>query len=141
MRVGFDLHGVLDAHPFIFRESTKEIMKGGDEIYIITGPPEVQAQAELEALGFVQGINYTKIVSVVDWLKSHLKEDEMWLDDKNTWWCDDANWWCSKARICTEYSIYGHIDDSEKYLLGWDVTDCKTEFHLIDKDGVIERKR
>lgn len=140
MIIGIDIHGVIDTYPEKIKELIIDRILQNDTIYIITGPPAIQAEEELEKLHIIRDIHYKKIISVVDWLKTRLDKDEMWQDEKGEWWCNDAEWWCSKARICTEYKVDAMIDDSEKYLIGWDITDCKTEFYLV-KDKTIERKR
>ena len=140
MIVSFDIHGVIDTYTPEFIQIMKDSRAIGLTVFVLTGPPAEEAKQELATMGIHQHIHYSKLISVVDWLKEHLDEDEMWLDEKGTWWCNDADWWCSKARICKEYNIAAHYDDSEKYLIGWDATDCKTKFYLV-KDGDAVRKR
>jgi len=141
MIIGFDIHGVLDTHTEQIVKMTKGLRQLGIEIMVITGPEEEQAKAELDRLGLQLGVHYDSIVSVVDWLQRHLAEGEMWQDEKGHWWCSDEDWWTSKAKICSEYDVDTLFDDSEKYLLGWDKTNCKTEFMLVHKDGEVERVR
>jgi len=140
MIIGIDIHGVLDTHTVAFKTLIDMFRTSNHLIYIITGPEEHKAKEELDRLGLVSTVHYDKVLSVVDWLKEHLKEEQMWTDKNGNWWCDDANWWCSKARICTEFNVDVLFDDSAKYLIGWDVTECKTEFHLVER-GSMERKR
>lgn len=140
MIIGIDIHGVLDTYTLQFKALIHRIKKSHNIIYIITGPEENKASKELTRLGLLPVLDYDKIISVVDWLKAHLKKDEIWQDKNGNWWCDDVNWWCSKARICREYNVDIMIDDSEKYLIGWDAIDCRTAFHLV-KDGIIKRVR
>ena len=112
-RIAFDVHGTLN------RDSDGLLMKilngcleNGDEVFIISGPPDKQVKEEISALG----INPTEvtIISVVDWLKE--QKTYMWQDDKGDWWCDDYNWWSSKGLICVEYKIDMIFDDKFQYL-------------------------
>jgi len=143
MIVGIDIHGVLDTYTADVLDFIKRVREenGNNSIYIITGPPEEQAKAELKKLGLKPNVHYDKVISVVDYLRQHLEEHDMWTDKNGHWWCADKYWWCSKARICTEYKVDILFDDSEKYLIGWDATNCKTEFWLVTNDKHIERKR
>lgn len=126
MRIGLDLHGVLDTEPGIFMGFCKVLMKSGAKVFVISGPPSDELKAELNRLGFVQGEHYTDVVSIVDYLKS--KGVSMWAEN-GTWWANDDAWWGSKAEICKELNIRVMYDNTWRYKPYFDKVD-KTEFVL-----------
>lgn len=116
MILGMDLHGVIDASPNRRKDAMKGLREASNmaiKIFIVSGPPKIDIEKELDSLGLERGVHYDDIVSVVDHLKS--KNIEMWTDDKGTWWASDEDWWSSKGNICREYNIEVLIDDSEGY--------------------------
>jgi len=86
---------------------------GDVEIYVISGPPKIDVLKELNQLRIYQGVHYTDVYTIVDFLKE--KDVEMWLDYKNTWWASDENWWGAKAKICEKLNIDLMIDNTNKY--------------------------
>jgi hypothetical protein len=113
MIYGIDLHGVADSYPGILRPLMEGFLGCGNEVIVISGPPEVEVEAALRKLGYRRYVNYSKIVSVVDYLKS--KGVEMWQDKRKRWWCEDESWWSSKAEICAEHKVDVLLDDSPQY--------------------------
>jgi len=138
MIISFDIHGVIDTYTDIFKKTMLMSRSLGVDVYVLTGPPEKEAKAELDELGLIPGFHYDGIISVVDWLKKTLPSDAMWQDDNGEWWCDDEDWWNAKAKICVEYDIFTHYDDSVKYLAGWDNIGCLTKFMLVKNEEVEE---
>jgi hypothetical protein len=114
MRIGIDLHGVLDKDPEHLKEVLLLARREGSEIYVISGPPTDQIIRELEALGF-GGSYYDEIISVVDWLHKNGYSEYMHQDEKGEWHTTDEYWWSSKGKICKEYDICALFDDSLKY--------------------------
>ena len=110
MKMGFDLHGVLDTTDW--HKNLSDLIKS-NKIYIITGPPKTDAIAELTKLKYLKDIHYHEVISVVDFLKE--SNCEMWKDEKDTWWASEEDWWSSKAKICKENGISIMFDDKEKY--------------------------
>lgn len=113
MKIGIDLHGVIDSDPEFFKELLKFFKSCNIETFIISGPPKVEIIEELDCLNIIEGIHYDGVYSIVDFLKE--KGVYMWQDVKGGWWCDEKNWCSSKAKICFENSIYCMIDDKEMY--------------------------
>jgi len=123
MIIGIDLHGVIDSDIKNFK-SLLEIF--WNRVYIISGPPKADIEEELNKHGLYQGLHFSKIFSVVDFLKE--KGTKMWTDEKDTWWASDEDWWSSKAEICEKYDVDIMIDDKEKYRQYF--KDKKTKFLL-----------
>ena len=110
--ISFDIHGVIDKHPLFFR-FVLYILSRFFNVVIITGPPKIQAFNELAKLGFKVKVHYSKIFSIVDFLKD--RKTNMWKDDKDTWWTYDNDWWASKGTIARENNIILHVDDQLRY--------------------------
>lgn len=115
-RIGIDLHGVIDHDIPTFKGLLAGLMKLGKEIWIISGPPKADIEAELQRYALKEGEHYNRVASVVDYLKK--KRVKMWLDDKRTWWASDKDWWAAKGNICKENDIYVLIDDQVRYKAG-----------------------
>jgi UDP:flavonoid glycosyltransferase YjiC (YdhE family) len=111
MKIGLDLHGVIDARPQFFAELSQALVQAGHEVHILTGPPVTdELKDELASYGVV----YTHLFSIVDYHREK-KTPGMFQDAKGNWWLDPYNWDKTKAEYCTEHSIELHFDDSESY--------------------------
>lgn len=124
MKIGVDLHGVLDRCPQDMKIVLAMFMAMGFEVAIISGPPREQIEQELGNFGFFCQKHYTYIISVVDNL--HYWGADMRQDENGNWWTDEETWWDSKARICLDLNIDYMIDDSEKYAPAFSL--IKTKF-------------
>lgn len=114
MKIGIDLHGVLDRDPEHLKEVLVKARREGSEIYVISGPPLYEIVEELFNLGFSNS-HYDHIISVVDWLSLNGYADYMYTDDNGQWHTEDEYWWSSKGKICKQYDICALFDDSLKY--------------------------
>jgi len=137
MIFGFDIHGVIDQKPEVFKEMFRILKFMGHSIYIITGPPVKHAEKELKRMNLDYD-DFDEVFSVVDWLLDNVKREEMWQDESGNWWSSDENWWTTKAHICIENDISFHFDDSEQYLLGWRKLNCQTKFYLWKDNNLTE---
>jgi hypothetical protein len=116
-RIGIDLHGVINHFIAWWAPWMAAMISNGDEVYVISGPPKNEIEAELTSYELKKGTHFTDVISVVDYLKE--KGVGMWLDYKNTWWADDKDWWTSKGEICTKYEIDEMWDDQARYKAGF----------------------
>ncbi len=137
MIIGIDLHGVIDNDIEWFKDVLEGLMYfdkyKATTIYIISGPPKVYIEKELNRHGLYQGIHFDGIFSIVDFLLE--KFVNMWTDDRGRWWAGDEDWWSSKAKICEEHGVDIMIDDQERYQPYF--KDIKTKFLLYtDKGGL-----
>jgi hypothetical protein len=123
MKIGFDLHGVLDTYPEKFKPMIEMLRLTGHQVCIVSGPTKKEIYDELYKIGI--NPNSILVHSVVDYLR--MKGIEFTYDEKETPWCDEETWWDSKARMCKQYGIDYLIDDSLKY---------KPAFDLIDADFI-----
>ena len=113
MKIGFDLHCVLNINPKEFQSLLKELVQDHHEIIVVSGPQISEVIEELTNLGFHAGTHYHEVLSVVTYLKH--EGIEMWQDEKGTWWANDDDWWQSKARICKQNNINVMVDDHHQY--------------------------
>jgi hypothetical protein len=107
MKIGLDIHGVIDTNPKFFAEFSKAIISSGGEVHVITGPKRSAVEADLKTWG----ISYTHFFSIVD----SVDEDAVRWEDKDNPWVDSEIWDRRKARYCKEHGIDLHIDDSDEY--------------------------
>ena len=113
MKLGIDIHGVLDKHPEIIKPLMEMFIKSGNTVYIISGSPINKIFKELKELRCIALKHFHYAISIIDFLKS--KGVKFRVDGGGNWWCDEDTWWESKARICNELKIDVLIDDSKKY--------------------------
>lgn len=109
MKIGFDIHGVIDRNPKLFGEIINTFRQLGYEIHILTGSLITKELTD-EIHGY--GIEYDHIFSILE----HNRKigTQMWQDDKG-WWIDDDVWDKTKAEYCEKNNINFHIDDTRKY--------------------------
>jgi len=110
--IGIDLHGVITESPKEFKKIITILMNNEVLVYIISGPPTAQVIDELNLLGI---ICYDKVLSVVDYLKETIGEENMWQDENGDWWASKKDWWSSKAKICKDNKVHIMIDDKIEY--------------------------
>jgi hypothetical protein len=116
IKIGLDLHGVIDAVPEFFSELTKVIVDSGNEVHIITGGSwkEENLEEDLKKMG----IRWTHYFSVYD----HLLEsgtkiigDVTFPDGKIQKRFENGHWDQCKGDYCKEHNISLHLDDTLIY--------------------------
>ena len=110
MKIGLDVHGVIDANPKFWAEFTTTMLLAGHDIHIITGPPITdEFKARLDGYG----VKWTHIFSIVD---HHCAIGTgVWQDAAGFWYTHPWAWDKTKADYCAENQIDLHIDDSDVY--------------------------
>lgn len=108
-KMGFDLHGVVDAMPNEYRKIMGDLMRCGWEIHILTGAPWEKEQMTLEELQ----IPFTHFFSIVDHHRA-IGTPIQW-DEKGNAHLDDYLWNQTKAVYCKVHKISVHFDDSDIY--------------------------
>jgi hypothetical protein len=110
MKVGFDIHGVCDAHPEFFSLISRLLVENGDEVHILTGR-RISDGALKEVVEL--NLSYTHFFSIADY---HTESDTKMHDDENgNPWMDDDIWDSAKGNYCKEHQIDFCIDDTERY--------------------------
>jgi len=128
MKIAVDLHGTITRYPEKFMWMMSSWITAGDEVFVLSGPPKDEVLAELESLGFIRGIHFNHVVSIVDYLMNG-KKVRMWQDEKNSWWSEPEHWWSAKADLCEEFGADVLIDDTAKYAEKLDTN--RTMFWLV----------
>lgn len=110
MKIGIDVHGVIDKKPKLYSKLTKRLISLEHEVHIITG-----AQIKNKLLKQLQDFNisYTHIFSISDFHKK-IGTPIIYKDSDNIM-MDDVIWNKTKAIYCFENKIDLHIDDSSIY--------------------------
>ena len=108
-KLGFDLHGVLDAKSKSFSVLLKDLIRQGWEIHIITGGTWKKERHTLRRLG----IPFTHFFSIVD---HHVAQGTgiTW-DKKGNAHLDPSIWDRTKGLYCEAHHISMHFDDSDIY--------------------------
>jgi hypothetical protein len=110
LKIGFDIHGVLDTNVQFFSELTQTLVKAGHEVHVLTGPKI--SQKIIDQLKDM-GISYTHLFSITDYQESK-GTDIVW-DEHGNPHLDPYLWDKAKAEYCIQHGIQLHIDDSDSY--------------------------
>ncbi len=110
LRIGIDIHGVLDTNPAFFSELTNLLVSSGNEVHVLTGSKETE---EIHKQLKDMGIKWTHFFSITDYCASN--GVHVWYDEKNTPWMDKDEWEKAKGKYCVDANIDLHIDDTISY--------------------------
>jgi len=110
MKIGLDIHGVIDKDPRTFAELARVLIAAGHEVHIITGQRWDVAERILKA----HKVPYTHHFSILDHYRGHLAA-KIWKDEHGNEWMDAEMWNRAKALYCAKHGIKLHIDDSDMY--------------------------
>lgn len=114
MKLGLDIHGVIDSDPARFIELAREIKEDGGSVYILTGRPiDETLMAELNSCGFARDL-YDAIFSIQDSLDANGVEI-LGLDKYGRNHYPDEIWNSAKGFFCKKNEIDLHIDNSIEY--------------------------
>jgi hypothetical protein len=115
MKLGLDIHGVIDSNPKSFAFMSQSVVSSGGEVHIITGGSWT-TELEEQLKGY--GIKWTSHFSVYDYLV------DSGIDSVGTIQFPDGTiqkkfdyelWDTIKAGYCRSNEIDLHIDDTEVY--------------------------
>jgi hypothetical protein len=115
IKIGIDIHGVIDSIPNFFSELTKIIVNSGNEVHIITGGSWTK---ELENELKSNGIVWTHHFSVYDFLienNTPITGEWQFPDGTIQKRFVDGYWDKVKAEYCKENNISLHLDDTLIY--------------------------
>ena len=110
LKIGLDIHGVVDSLPDFFSELTNTLVNAGHEVHILTGRT-INEKIYDKIVQYK--LSYTHLFSIADY---HQKQNTPihWADDDNPW-IDDDIWNKTKADYCKEHKIDLMLDDSVEY--------------------------
>jgi len=127
LKLGLDVHGVIDTFPKDFTRLTKALVEAGHEVHVITG---LKKNGKIEKELKDAGIYYTHYFSIVDQLEADGVEIK-WVNGLP--WAPDKPWNEAKAKYCETVHVDIHIDDS--YVYRDSFYNISTVFlHLVNKD-------
>ena len=115
LKLGIDIHGVINNLPELFSFITRLIVENGGEVHVLTGAswtPEVDK--ELQSYG----IHYTHRLSVYDYLIEHNSPtigEIQFPDGTIQKKFNDEEWDKVKGTYCRDNGIHLHIDDTLIY--------------------------
>jgi hypothetical protein len=117
MRLGLDIHGVIDTYPEKMIELAQNTIKLGGKVFIITGPPIQKAKPELFNIMDKYGVKtpfWDKIYSIVDYMKENGIRTRV-DSEGQVWAINDEDWNAVKGKIAKDIQLDLHIDDTEAY--------------------------
>lgn len=108
LKIGLDIHGVIDAFPERFKLLSNALFSHGAEVHIITG---IKWDPIVENKLIEAGIKFTHYFSIVDYLEK--QGFIRW--DNGLPYADDLKWNFAKRDYCHSQGIDFMIDDSPIY--------------------------
>lgn len=130
-KIGFDLHGVVDAKVTFFRCIMRDLILQGWEVHILTGAPWSKERKTLHELR----IPFTHFFSIVDHHQA-IGTKIKW-DRKGNAHFDDYLWNQTKAIYCKAHGITVHFDDSDIYGFFFQTPYVR----YYSKDSIRDKKR
>ena len=115
MKLGLDIHGVIDSNPDSFSFMSHSVISGGGEVHIITGGSWT-VELEEQLIGY--GIKWTSYFSVYDHLLNSGVDSigNIQFPDGTIQKKFDSDLWDTiKGEYCKNNQIDLHIDDTEIY--------------------------
>jgi hypothetical protein len=107
MKIGLDIHGVIDKHWDLYSAIAKAMMSDGNEVHIITGAHY------RDVVGEIIGFPRTHFYSIADHHEGI--GTEIRYDERGRPWIDEYLWNKSKAEYCALHDINLMIDDTPVY--------------------------
>ncbi len=129
MKIGLDVHGVIDKDPLIFSRLTGKLVGSGNEVHIITGKEISDALVE-KLHGF--GIYWTHLFSITTHHKKIGTRISFKGGDKTQPLIAPPIWDRTKANYCEKENIDVHIDDSKEY--GYYFKKIRTQYVLYSEE-------
>ncbi len=119
IKLGLDLHGVIDVAPKFFSALARQMLDRGHEIYIVTGREDTEElHDELKQCG-MEGVHNYKLYNSILSITSFRKEQGVSISylegRKSQPMMDPKVWNPTKAVLCATAGIDIMIDDSALY--------------------------
>lgn len=118
MKLGLDIHGVIDTNPEFFVTMAKACRAAGHEVHIITGGSNDNDWIKNELLGYNDGeVWWNALFSI----KDHLRDAKAFTCEElgiaSKWPFPELTWNIVKSEYCRENQIDMMIDDMPEYLV------------------------
>ena len=124
LKIGLDIHGVIDTYPDKFRLLSQAFYRDGAEVHIVTG---VKRDERINKLLSDAGIQFTHYFSIVEHLEQQA-DTVQWIDGLP--YADEAQWNRAKRDYCHQQGLDFLFDDSEIYRDTFHDIEC-TFLHVI----------
>lgn len=112
IKVGLDVHGVIDTDPIFFSELSQTITERGGSVLIVTG--REKDEELLEELSYYM-MHYDDILSITSYQKA-LGTPVTYMDNRKSQPVMEPTVWNpTKAALCASAGIHLMIDDSALY--------------------------
>lgn len=111
IKIGIDIHGMIDYDPHFFAVLSKALVESGHEVHIMTGS-EIQPAIIAELRGY--GIMWTDIFSISDYYKNK-PEVQLWRDERGRPWVAPELWNQAKGLYAQERGLDLVLDDTAEY--------------------------
>ena len=134
IKVGIDIHGVIDTFPDKFKVLSNALVAHGSEVHIVTG---IKRNPDVDMLLDKAGIAFTHYFSIVEHLEAN-DEEIIWRGGLP--FADEDKWNTAKRDYCHNNGIDLMFDDSPVYLETFHDIDA-TYLHVINRDRVIYETR
>lgn len=112
MKIGIDIHGVIDRDPEFFAAFTKELRKKGHSVHILTGH-ELNNHLIKEVNSY--GVEYDSLFSITTYQKGKGTHVTYADDEKMMPLVAPPKWDRSKGEYAMLVGLDIHIDDSKVY--------------------------
>ena len=129
LKIGLDIHGVIDSKPEFFEIFSKTLVDAGHEVHILTGP---HISDKLKEYLKKLNISYTHLFSISDYHKE--KGTEIHYDDKGDPHLDRWAWDSAKAEYAQQHELDLHFDDSDQYKYWFTTPYCR--YYSMDTDRI-----
>lgn len=138
LKIGLDIHGIIDTMPEVFSRITKRLKDLECEVHILTGSHITE-----DIINQLNGYDvvWDELFSISDHHKSI--GTKMWYDDNGNPWVSDLDWDKTKGEYCERKGIDLHIDDTERYgeyfstkFLYLNLKKCDEKINYIDFDNL-----
>ncbi len=134
LKVGLDIHGVIDTFPKRFKLLSSALVNDGAEVHIVTG---IKRDQKIDHLLKEAGIAFTHYFSIVEYLEAS-NENIQWSNGLP--YADEEKWNYAKRDYCKAQGIDLMFDDSPTYLETFhDIS--STYVHVINRKRVIYTTR
>jgi len=124
LKLGLDLHGVIDSDPVFFSDLACMLLDMGSQVYVVTGREETEElHDELRQCGMERGDErdgtnieiYSDILSITTYQKRQGVPVHYLDEDLTQPMMDPTIWNPTKAALCASAGIHLMIDDSTIY--------------------------
>lgn len=131
MKIGLDIHGVIDTNPKFFSQLSKAIWDWDDEteVHILTGSRlgDGKIREQLKEMD----IDYTHLFSIADYLAEIGAKELPQSTPENPWFCKEA-WDMAKADYARKHQLNLVLDDCDAYFKNF--TTPIARYYSKDKD-------